>query len=91
MHQSIRQYPVPPSDPPFFTELPEMSTTLLDPESVAALLGVTTGALAKWRVEGPPKTPLFVKVGGRIRYPESAVESWLASRTRRSTSDGRGA
>ena len=58
----------------------------LTPNAVAQRLGVKTHTLAKWRVSGDG--PLFVRVSPRmIRYVESDVDEWMASRVRLSTSD----
>jgi hypothetical protein len=66
----------------------------LTKEDVAALLRVSVHTLARWRCEG--KGPRYVKLGtGRtalIRYPRSAIETYLAGAARRSTVDpGEGA
>ena len=54
---------------------------LLLPSAVAEILGVTTNTLAKWRCAGSPSLE-FVKIGGRIRYPETAVANFLAAQER---------
>lgn len=39
---------------------------------------VTVGTLANWRAQG--KGPGFVKLGSRVRYPVSQLETWEALR-----------
>ncbi len=51
---------------------------LLTPQQVAAHLGVAVGTLTQWRYKGTG--PGAIKVGKAIRYPTSAITSWLASR-----------
>jgi excisionase family DNA binding protein len=45
---------------------------------VAALLNVSVAALRRWRLER--RGPRFIKVGSLVRYRQSDVEMWLASR-----------
>lgn len=54
------------------------------PEQAAARLGVAVQTLAKWRVQGTG--PQYCKAGRCVRYPADAVDAWLASRARTSTS-----
>lgn len=61
------------------------SIVLLNPKAAAARLGVTDGTLAKWRLSG--FGPTFIKVGSRVKYTPNAIDSWLVSRERVSTSD----
>jgi excisionase family DNA binding protein len=58
---------------------------LLDQDRVAEQLGVRSKTLEAWRSRGGG--PPFVRVGRLVRYRSSAVESWIRSRERRSTSD----
>jgi len=52
--------------------------TLLRPEAVAELLGVSTKTLAQWRWAG--KGPSYYKPAGRsILYDENAVFSFISS------------
>lgn len=65
-----------------------METLLLTPQETARLLGYSLNGLAKMRMAG--RGPAFVKAygpKGRIRYTRAAIEEWIASRTRRSTSE----
>ena len=53
---------------------------VLDPPSdVAIRLSVDQSTLAQWRWRGTG--PDYVKVGGLVRYPRSAVDRWIQSRT----------
>ncbi|MBD3619663.1 MAG: helix-turn-helix domain-containing protein [Chromatiales bacterium] len=54
--------------------------TLLPPDEVAEILGVSTGTLMVWRSTGRYNLP-FVKVGGRVRYRRADVEHFINSRT----------
>ena len=58
---------------------------LLSPKEAAKLLKVSTSWLAKARMsgEGPP----YIRVGRSIRYSETALQQWLKSRQRLSTSE----
>ena len=58
---------------------------LLTPKQTAAKLGISLSTLAKWRLFG--FGPRFVKIGSRVAYDVGIVETWIASRFRRSTSD----
>jgi predicted site-specific integrase-resolvase len=51
----------------------------LKPEEVANWIGVTEKTLAVWRCEGRYNL-MFVKVGGRVLYPQSEVLKFLESR-----------
>ncbi|WP_246058243.1 helix-turn-helix domain-containing protein [Litorilituus lipolyticus] len=51
----------------------------LKPEEVANWIGVTAKTLAVWRSEGRYNLK-FVKVGGRVLYPQSEVLKFLESR-----------
>lgn len=58
--------------------------SLLAPEAVSAILGVTTHTLAVWRCS--KRMPLaYVKVGGRVRYRPADVERFINTRTCPST------
>ncbi|MGA2585359.1 MAG: helix-turn-helix domain-containing protein [Tepidisphaeraceae bacterium] len=62
----------------------EITTQLMTPEQTAAMLAVKTQTLALWRCSGRHNLP-FLKVGSKIRYRKSAVETWLEQRTATST------
>jgi excisionase family DNA binding protein len=58
---------------------------LLEPKEAAALLNVSRSWLAKARMrgDGPP----FIKIGRAVRYSEAALQQWMKSRQRLSTSE----
>ena len=65
-----------------------MQDALITTKQAAALLGVSVAFLERDRWAGA-KIP-FVKVGGRaVRYRRADLDAFIASRTRRSTSDVR--
>ena len=58
---------------------------LLNTEEAAYLLGLSPRTLERFRVHGGG--PEFVKLGRSVRYMASALQQWLQSRRRTSTSD----
>ena len=58
---------------------------LLTAGQVAQMCRRTANWLAKVRMTG--SGPRFLKIGGKIFYRQSAVEAWLASLERGSTSE----
>lgn len=56
------------------------------PKQMATRLGVSAQTLAKWRHLGTG--PQFCKLGRAVRYSEEAINEWLVSRSRASTSQG---
>jgi predicted DNA-binding transcriptional regulator AlpA len=58
---------------------------LLHPVQVAKLLGVSLSWLAKSRMNGTG--PRFVKIGRAVRYAMSAVQEYIKSHQRVSTSE----
>jgi predicted DNA-binding transcriptional regulator AlpA len=56
-----------------------VSEVLLTEREMAALLRVTPRCLQYWRASG--EGPLFIKVGKLVRYRESGLDPWLASKT----------
>lgn len=54
---------------------------LVDESEAAEILGVASGTLSVWRSTGRYALP-FVKVGRKVKYSRTALESWLADRTR---------
>ena len=56
-----------------------------DDEELAAFLRVAKRTPERWRVKGTG--PVYILVGGRVRYLRPDVAAWLAARRRRSTSD----
>lgn len=67
-----------------------MSTALqrLPVEEAARHTGLSVSTLNKLRVFGGG--PVFLKLGRRVAYDVTDLDAWLASRRRRSTSDGGG-
>jgi predicted DNA-binding transcriptional regulator AlpA len=60
--------------------------TLLDATRAAARLGISRSTLAKMRVRGGG--PRFMKLSGRVLYPESELEAWIGAQPlRASTSE----
>lgn len=60
---------------------------LMPPAAAAAYLGgIVVGTLAKWRHFG--NGPEYVRIGSRIFYEKSALDAYIASRRRCSTSEG---
>lgn len=58
---------------------------ILTVPEAAQFAKLSKSTLDKARVTG--SGPLFVKVGGAVRYRRSDLEEWLASRVVRSTSE----
>jgi len=63
----------------------EDRTLTLSPDETAGRLGLKPTTLANWRWSG--RGPLYVKVGGRVRYTVVGLAEWLDDHTRASTSD----
>lgn len=59
---------------------PEELDRLLDEKVVAAMVGMQRQTLAKWRMDGNPDAPPFVRIGRSARYKLSTVRAWIASR-----------
>ena len=66
------------------TELPPVVLRYTAPE-LAALLGVSTFTLQRYRSEG--SGPPYEKTGNRIHYRADLVEQWRQSTGRSSTAD----
>ena len=58
-------------------------------EDAARFIGVSVSVLNKLRVYGGG--PAYLKIGRRVLYETSALEDWLVSKRRTSTSAYRGA
>lgn len=65
----------------------EARATTVSPGNAADRLGLEPSTLANWRYRGGG--PLFIKVGGRVRYRLCDLAEWLDSRSRSSTSCAR--
>lgn len=55
----------------------KMSNTLTEQE-VATALRISTKTLQRWRASGVG--PVYLKVAGRVRYPQAELVSYLAER-----------
>jgi predicted DNA-binding transcriptional regulator AlpA len=53
---------------------------LLNPADVADLLGIKVETLQIWRCNHRYNLP-YIKIGGRVRYKASDVETFIESRT----------
>jgi predicted DNA-binding transcriptional regulator AlpA len=62
-----------------------MEDRLLKPRDAANLLGLSESTLAKLRLSGGG--PEYLKLGRSIRYARKSLDTWIAARARRSTSD----
>lgn len=51
------------------------SPRLLTPVETAAVLGTSVSTLKRWRAAGTG--PPWRRLGGRVRYPASAVEAYI--------------
>ena len=58
-------------------------SALLTETHVAELLAVSPRTLQAWRWQGGG--PLYLKLGGAVRYRPADVESWLSERARSNT------
>ncbi|MBR1287726.1 helix-turn-helix domain-containing protein [Bradyrhizobium sp. AUGA SZCCT0177] len=63
---------------------PAVITLLLTPKQAARALNLSVSWLAKRRLagDGPP----YIKLGGAVRYSETALQQWMKSQQRTSTS-----
>jgi hypothetical protein len=76
-----------PRDPSGFLnshslEASSLTTTLISPAEVAALLGVSVRSLERWRCQG--RGPHFVRLSakGRVRYRPDHVAAWIEQAAR---------
>ena len=56
---------------------------LVSAAAIAEKLGIPTGSLSQMRYLGTG--PKYIKVGARVRYRMSDVETWLGDRVRTQT------
>lgn len=56
----------------------------LDTDAAAQYVGVSRSSMNKWRVTGGG--PIFIKIGNRVVYDVSDLDTWLVEHKRRSTS-----
>ena len=64
-----------------------MPTARYDVKGAADYIGMSVAFLNRHRITGTG--PAYLKLGGRIYYPEDKLDAWLNSRLRQSTSQGR--
>lgn len=57
-----------------------MSEKLLTVAAVSECIGLAPATLAKRRLSGGG--PPFVKLGGRVLYPEGELQTWMAAQPR---------
>lgn len=57
---------------------------LLTPKEAARLLNLSVSWLAKRRLGGDG--PIYIKTGGAVRYSRAALQQWMKSQQRTSTS-----
>jgi predicted DNA-binding transcriptional regulator AlpA len=64
----------------------QINDAVLDPEAASEYLGwrISVQTLARYRCEG--KGPRFIKLGSRVGYRRSALDEWMKTRERTSTS-----
>jgi predicted DNA-binding transcriptional regulator AlpA len=58
---------------------------LVTPEELGARYRTTLDTLYRWRATGTG--PRFMRIGGRVYYPESAIEQFEKNRTFEAVSD----
>jgi predicted DNA-binding transcriptional regulator AlpA len=63
---------------------PALEGSLLTPKDAARHMGLSTSWLAKRRLagDGPP----YIKMGGAVRYSQVALQQWMKTQQRLSTS-----
>ena len=63
-----------------------MTTEMLNTREAADYVRLGKPTMERFRISG--EGPVFVKLGGAVRYRKADLEDWLASRRTRSTSEG---
>lgn len=59
--------------------------TYLRDTDVAEMIGLSVATLQKWRQIG--YGPDFIKIGYKVRYAKTSVDTWMESKTRKSTAE----
>jgi len=59
-------------------------TELLTEEEASRFLRISMKTLSTWRSLGRYRLP-YLKIGGRVRYEQTALRDWLQSRMRTAT------
>lgn len=67
-------------DEAILTAIPDNFDRLMDEKEAAKMVGMQRQTLAKWRMDGNPDAPPFVRIGRSARYKLSTVRAWIASR-----------
>ena len=58
---------------PIQTEIDRM----LSVKEAAELIGMKSQTLDKWRMQGNPAAPAFVRIGRNCRYKASTLRTWM--------------
>lgn len=64
----------------------EATLEILNTREAAQYVRLGKPTLERFRISG--EGPVFVKLGGAVRYQKTDLDAWLESRRVRSTSDG---
>lgn len=54
-------------------------------DEAASYLGISVSSANKWRLYG--RGPVYLKLGRRVVYERAALDAWIATKRRTSTSD----
>ena len=65
--------------------MPNNLVRLVDEREAAERLGLAVATLRRWRWVG--RGPLFVKIGGAVRYDPADLDALIEAGRRKSTSD----
>jgi len=63
-----------------------MTTDILNTREAADYVRLGKPTMERFRISG--EGPVFVKLGGAVRYRKADLDSWIETRRVRSTSDG---
>jgi excisionase family DNA binding protein len=63
-----------------------MITEILNTREAADYVRLGKPTMERFRISG--EGPVFVKLGGAVRYRKTDLDSWIETRRVRSTSDG---
>lgn len=66
------------------TEQETRRRRFLDINDLAEQLGISVATLYRWRSDGTDMPQAF-KIGGRVRWEQSAVDSWVAAQIAKAT------
>lgn len=62
-----------------------MATIIFNTSEAARYVGLGKPTLERFRVSGGG--PVYIKLGGAVRYRQADLDAWLESRVTRSTSE----